>query len=110
MLVFADPESEMTETTSLLHELEQADMLLIDGLHAWQFELDEQGQLSVECMDGRTGRLWRFSAAAVAAARPGAAPDAWHIEDAEGAHELICLGAISADNDDDDEPDEAEPV
>ena len=51
-----------------------------------------------------------FSAAAVAAARPGAAPDAWHIEDAEGAHELICLGAISADNDDDDEPDEAEPV
>ena len=73
MLVFADPESEMTETTSLLHELEQADMLLIDGLHAWQFELDEQGQLSVECMDGRTRRLWRFSAAAVAAARPGAA-------------------------------------
>lgn len=110
MLVFADPESEMTETTSLLHELEQADMLLIDGLHAWQFELDEQGQLSVECMDGRTRRLWRFSAATVAAARPGAAPDAWHIEDAEGAHELICLGAISADNDDDDEPDEAEPV
>lgn len=99
----------MTETTSLLLELEQADMLLIDGLHAWQFELDEQGQLSVECMDGRTRRLWRFSAAAVAAARPGAAPDAWHIEDVEGAHELICLGAISADNDD-DESDEAEPV
>ena len=76
MAVFTDPESEMTESTSLLHELEQADMLLIDGLHAWQFELDEQGQLSVECMDGRTRRLWRFSAAAVAAGSGGVASGA----------------------------------
>jgi hypothetical protein len=109
MVVFVEPETEMTATTTLLSELQQADMLLIDGLHAWQFELDDEGQLSIECMDGRTRRLWRFSAEAVTAARPAAAPDAWHIENAEGAHELICLGAISADNDDqDDEPSEVD--
>ncbi|MDX5373291.1 MAG: DUF5629 family protein [Pseudomonadaceae bacterium] len=92
---------------SLLEELSGADMLLIDGLHAWQFELDEQGSLSVECMDGRTRRAWRFGAEAVSAAQPAGEPGAWRIRDAEGEHELVCLGAISADNDDDDEPDEA---
>ena len=31
----------MTTTPYLLDQLETADMLLIDGLHAWQFELNE---------------------------------------------------------------------
>jgi hypothetical protein len=98
---------------SLLDELRGADMLLIDGLHAWQFELHEQAsgeqlQLRVECMDGRTRRVWDFSSAEVAAAVAGETPDSWRIVAASGSHELICLGAISADNDDDDEPEEAE--
>jgi hypothetical protein len=99
---------------SLLDDLRSADMLLIDGLHAWQFELEgqaqaEQVQLTIECMDGRTRRVWKFSAAAVAAATAGAEAGSWCIAGAEGEHELVCLGAISADNDDqDDDPDDVE--
>jgi hypothetical protein len=99
---------------SLLDDLRSADMLLIDGLHAWQFELEEQAQgeqlqLSIECMDGRTRRVWKFNAAAVADATAGAEPGSWRIAGTEGEHELVCLGAISADNDDqDDDPDEVD--
>jgi len=95
---------------SLLEDLRGADMLLIDGLHAWQFELHEQAageqtQLSVECMDGRIRRVWSFSAAAVAAAVANGAEGGWRIADGEGEHELVCLGAISADNEGEDEED-----
>ncbi|WP_220814413.1 DUF5629 family protein [Pseudomonas paralcaligenes] len=99
---------------SLLDALRGADMLLIDGLHAWQFELDEQAtgeqpQLSVECMDGRVRRVWQFSAVAVAVAVATDGAGGWRIYDAEGEHELVCLGAISASNDDDEEG-EPEPA
>ncbi len=92
----------MSETPNLLEALQNADMLLIDSLHAWQFELDERAsdeqiQLTVECMDGRTRRVWHFSAAAIAAASFGDVPHSWRIEGEAGPHELICLGAISAD-------------
>ncbi len=105
----------MSDTPNLLAALQGADMLLIDGLHAWQFELDEQAsgeqvQLTVECMDGRTRRLWRFTAAAVAAAQAGEAPDTWRIAGDEAEHELVCLGAISADNDDQDDQDDEPPA
>jgi len=99
---------------SLLDDLRSADMLLVDGLHAWQFELEEQAQaeqvqLTIECMDGRTRRVWKFSAAQVAAATAGAEAGSWRIAGVEGEHELVCLGAISADNDDqDDDPDDVE--
>lgn len=99
----------MTDTATLLSDLENADMLLIDGLHAWQFELDDQGRLSVECMDGRVRRVWHFTAEALAAAQPADEPGSWRIQGGEGEHELVCLGAISADNDDqDDDPDEVD--
>lgn len=103
----------MSDTPTFLAALQGADMLLIDGLHAWQFELDEQAsgeqlQLTVECMDGRTRRVWQFTAAAVAAARAGEAADSWRVAGADAEHEVVCLGAIGADNsDDEDEPDEA---
>ncbi|MDD0844309.1 DUF5629 family protein [Pseudomonas sp. Gutcm_11s] len=99
---------------SLLDDLRSADMLLVDGLHAWQFDLHElaqgeQLQLSIECMDGRTRRVWNFAATAVAAAVATAEAGGWRIQGAEGEHELVCLGAISADNDDqDDDPQEAD--
>ena len=32
--------------------LESSDMLIIDGLHAWDFSLDDV-QLLIKCMDGR---------------------------------------------------------
>ena len=102
----------MSDTPTFIDALQGADMLLIDGLHAWQFEFDEQAtehqiQLTVECMDGRTRRVWQFTAAAVAAAHTGESADSWRVADADAVHEVVCLGAIGADNDDDDEPDEA---
>ena len=103
----------MSDTPTFLAALQGADMLLIDGLHAWQFELDEQAsgeqlQLTVECIDGRTRRVWQFTAAAVAAARAGEVADSWWVAGADAEHEVVCLGAIGADNsDDEDEPDEA---
>lgn len=99
---------------SLIEQLRGADMLVIDELHAWQFELNEQAaddelQLKVECMDGRTRRVWQFTAGAVAAATQGD-DSGWRINDGEGAHVLVCLGAIRADNDDDNDCDDgAEP-
>lgn len=98
---------------SLLDDLRSADMLLVDGLHAWQFELDEQAQgeqqqLNIECMDGRTRRVWTFSAAAVAAAVTAGEAGCWRIQSADGEHEVVCLGAISADND--AQEDDPEPV
>ncbi|MBB2495194.1 DUF5629 family protein [Aquipseudomonas ullengensis] len=100
----------MTATPTLLSELQTADMLLIDDLHAWQFDLDaqasgEQPMLRVECMDGRTRKVWTFTADAVAAASHG--EGSWRIADAAGDHQLVCLGAVVADNDDDGEEDEA---
>jgi hypothetical protein len=106
--VFPSGDCAMT-MPNLLTQLQDADMLLIDGLHAWQIELiDEAGsedlQLVIECMDGRDRRLWRFTGAALAAASHDAATDCWHIEGADGQHELVILSGINASNDDEDEP------
>lgn len=107
-----------TETPTLLDALETADMLLIDDLHAWQFVLDEaalaqvaQGVfadadrlLSIECMDGRVRRVWRFSSAQVRAATFDAPSDSWRIADTDGEHRLACLAAFGGnDSDADDE-------
>lgn len=104
-----------TETPYLLDQLEAADMLEIDGLHAWQFELNDSlldeadaaadaGQpfaseeivLTIECIDGRERRSWRFSYNQVMEAEYLEADDAWSIN----IHRLKCLGAISVDDED----------
>ncbi|MDK2351668.1 MULTISPECIES: DUF5629 family protein [Pseudomonas aeruginosa group] len=109
----------MTTERYLLDELETADMLEIDGLHAWRFELNEalldqadlaaeadqafaseEWVLAVESLDGRTRRDWRFSYNAVMEAEPQADGDTWRIADTGGAHLLRCLGAVSASGDD----------
>jgi hypothetical protein len=112
----------MTGTlNSLLEALQSADMLLINDLHAWQFSLEpealalaqsplaarlagavEQPLLKVECMDGRTRRVWTFSVAAVLAARLDQASQCWALHDANGEQRISCLDAISASNDDDE--------
>ena len=47
-------------TDTLLCALEACDMLEIDGLHAFDFTLDEQ-RLLIECMDGRAAKRWSFT-------------------------------------------------
>lgn len=89
---------------TLLNALESCDMLLIDGLHCFDFTLDDGG-LMVECMDGRQLRRWQFSAEQVGAAR--AEGEDWLLGGAQGEHRLLCMSAVRAPEDDDHE-DEAE--
>ena len=62
----------MGNETTLLDRLAKSDMLEIDGLHAWQFELDA-GALLIERVDGCTQRRWNVSAVQVQAAQFDAA-------------------------------------
>ncbi len=83
------------------------DMLLIDGLHAFEFTCDEAG-LSIECMDGRQHRRWSFTPEQVAAAVGEG--DQWQLSDAQGEHRLVCMSAFRAPDEDDDEPDLDQPA
>ena len=117
--------NEAMKPTSLLEALQDADMLEIDGLYAWQFDLYSEllAQISagtadsdsaarpvlkVHCIDGRERRQWTFSLAAVQAARYSEADDSWLIAGNDASHTLKCFAAYRGDNDDgDDEQDEA---
>ncbi|MNE64603.1 hypothetical protein D3C76_1129590 [compost metagenome] len=108
-----------SETFYLLDQLETADMLQIDGLHAFQFDLNEAlldqadaaaelGQpfasdeevLRIESMDGRDRRVWRFSYNEVMEAVYAPEEGSWTLLSAGTEHRLFCLGAISASGDD----------
>ena len=106
---------------TLLASLLAADMLEIDDLHAWEFDLDEAlldaleagqpGQpeaqlLRVECMDGRTRREWRFSQGDVQAARYDAESGCWKLAGADGEHVLRCLDAFGGSDADGEEEQE----
>ncbi|MGB4072314.1 DUF5629 family protein [Pseudomonas sp.] len=110
-----------TTPHDLISALSHADMLEIDGLHAWQFSLDAEQLarhqadsnpgttdtplLSIECMDGRALRKWQFSLAQVVAARFDGEADAWSISGAATPHLIKCFAAVSGDNA--DQPDDA---
>lgn len=90
-------------TTTLLAALQTADMLEINGLYAWQFELHSDPAhpgpaLRIECMDGRDLRKWQFSLEQIGAAQHNVATDSWSISDDKGSHELKLLAGINADN------------
>lgn len=101
------------ESPYLLDQLETADMLVIDGLHAWRFELNEplldqaeaaaeaqrpfaseEQVLSIEGLDGRERRGWRFSYNQIMEARYLPTEDAWLLEP---EHRLQCFGALAID-------------
>lgn len=110
-----------TTPHDLISALSNADMLEIDGLHAWQFQLNAEqlaqhqagnqptdtdtALLSIECMDGRALRKWHFSLAQVIAARFDGEADAWSINGNTGPHLIKCFAATSGDNQ--DQPDDA---
>lgn len=106
----------MNETPYLLDQLESADMLEIDGLHASDFSLDEQlldeadaaaqadqpfasetTVLRIEALDGRTRRQWQFSYNQVMEALHQVEDDSWQLED---GHMIRCFAAIGAEGDD----------
>ncbi|MFG3452941.1 DUF5629 family protein [Stutzerimonas stutzeri] len=106
----------MTDTDYLLDQLESADMLEVDGLHASDFSLDERlldeadasaennqpfaseaVVLRIEALDGRTRRQWQFSYNQVMEALHQADDDSWQLE---GGHLIRCFAAIGAEGDD----------
>jgi hypothetical protein len=59
-------------THSLAQALDTTDMVVIDDLYAFEFDLDEQGGLTIVCMDGREARRWTFTPEQVAGASQAA--------------------------------------
>jgi hypothetical protein len=94
-------------TAPLLLALESCDMLIIDRLHAFDFYLDEQEQLHVECMNGRTREHWRFTPTQMQAATFDKAENHWIITSDSGDHHLECVEATSGHDDEDEEHEDA---
>ena len=80
-------------------------MLLIDGLHAFDFSFDDSG-LVVECMDGRARKRWQFSVGQIDAAVEQGGE--WQVSNDAGEHRLVCMSALRAseEEDDDETPDD----
>ncbi|RON09669.1 hypothetical protein BK659_06985 [Pseudomonas brassicacearum] len=94
-------------TDTLLTVLETCDMLEIDGLHAFEFSLDEDDQLHIECMDGRVAKHWEFSPAQVQAAVFDQTLQSWTITGDSGEHRLVCMSAFGGGDEGDDEHEDA---
>lgn len=82
--------------------LETSDMLEIDGLHAFEFSLDDQGLL-IEAMDGRARKRWTLTPEQVEAAVFDDKLQSWTLTGDVSEHRLVCFSAVCASNDDDDE-------
>lgn len=92
----------MNDLNQTLHTaLQTSDMVVIDGLHAWDFALDDQHVL-IKCMDGRAEKRWVFTLAQLDAAVFDQSLQSWVLNGESGEHRLVCLSAISGGNDDDD--------
>ncbi|WP_028620581.1 DUF5629 family protein [Pseudomonas sp. Ant30-3] len=94
-------------TDTLLQSLEHADMLEIDGLHAFDFSLDEDDNLHIECMDGRALKRWAFSMAQIEAATFDPDLKSWIITGDSGEHRLVPMEAFGGDNDEDETNEDA---
>jgi hypothetical protein len=92
----------MTDTpATLLAALEAAQMLEIDGLHAFDFVLGDE--LRIESMDGRERKVWRFSQAQVQAATFDGDLQSWVINDSSADHRILCIADAFAPSDAEDE-------
>ncbi|SFU48081.1 hypothetical protein PS720_04261 [Pseudomonas fluorescens] len=80
-------------------------MLEIDGLHAFDFELDNE-KLLITAMDGRAEKRWRFSLEQVQAATFDDTLQSWTLTGESGEHRLICMSAFTGNNNDEDQADD----
>lgn len=92
-------------TDKLTTVLTTSDMLEIDGLHAFDFTLDDT-QLLITAMDGRAEKRWCFSLAQVQAATFDDTLQSWTLTGDSGEHRLMCLSAFTGNNNDEDEADD----
>ena len=91
-------------TDTLFNALEHCGMVEIDGLHAFEFALDEDDNLHIECMVGRDAKHWEFTLAQVQAATFDQSLQSWLIKGSDGEHRLVCIGDVfGGDNEDDEE-------
>ncbi|AWM91995.1 hypothetical protein DJ564_14785 [Pseudomonas sp. 31-12] len=87
---------------TLINALEHCDMLEIDGLHAFDFSLDEDDNLHIECMDGRALKRWEFSIAQITAATFDTALKSWIITGDSGEHRLVPMEAFGGGEDEEE--------
>ena len=90
-----------TNPTTMSAALKDATMLEIDGLHAWDFFLGDF--LTLECMDGRERKTWRFTMEQVNAATFDEAQQCWLITDGTNEHRMKCLEASTPTKDDEED-------
>ncbi|BBP78126.1 hypothetical protein CCU68_28050 [Pseudomonas gingeri NCPPB 3146 = LMG 5327] len=93
-------------TDTLLNALATCDMLEVDGLHAFDFTLDDN-RLLIECMDGRAEKRWSFTQAQLKAATFDETRQLWTVSDDSSEYRLACLSAFSAREQEDEEHDDA---
>lgn len=89
---------------TLIELLEQADMLEVNGLHAFDFDLfeveeDDDIEVEIVCLEGKQRHVWEFSHAELLAARFDAAADAWLLHSNGAEIRLRCLDAFVGEND-----------
>ena len=94
-------------TDTLLATLEHCDMVEIDGLHAFEFSLDEDDNLHIECLDGRVSKHWEFTPAEVEAATFDPTLQSWLITGGSGEHRLVCMTAFRGDDDEEEANEDA---
>ncbi|WP_223486707.1 DUF5629 family protein [Pseudomonas sp. A-RE-19] len=94
-------------TNTLIEALEHCYMLEIDGLHAFEFSLDEDDNLHIECMDGRAAKHWEFTPAQTQAATFDATLQSWLITGDSGEHRLVCTTAFGGGDDEDETNEDA---
>ncbi|MGY2365101.1 DUF5629 family protein [Pseudomonas azotoformans] len=81
--------------------LTDSDMLIINGLHAFDFTFDQH--LLIESMDGRELKRWKFSPEQLNAATFDDSLQNWLLRNEDGEHRLVCLSAIKGDNNNDED-------
>lgn len=92
----------MTDASpNLSTALQDSDMLIINGLHAFDFTVDQH--LLIESMDGRELKRWKFSPEQLNAATFDDILQSWLLTNEDGEHRLVCLSAIKGDNNNDEE-------
>ncbi|TLG93168.1 hypothetical protein FEM54_05145 [Pseudomonas edaphica] len=93
------------DTATLLHAFEDCQMVEIDGLHTFDFSLDDQ-KLLIICMDDRAEKRWSFSLEQVKAAVFDPTLQSWTLTGDSGEHRLVCMNGVTGNNNDEDEADD----
>lgn len=93
------------DTATLPDAFEDCQMVEIDGLHSFDFSLDDQ-TLSIICMDGRVEKRWSFTLEQVKAATFDQTLQSWTLTDDKGEHRLVCMSGVTGNNNDENEADD----